>query len=379
MKLLSSAVPYLATFVVGAQAKHISSNHNLEFKFPAGPYPAKFELNLDSAFVEQTNSKVSLFRPTNDFGDEWTIEGPPSLKLKEAADYWKNKYDWTTRLSKINDDFNHFATVVPATGNYTEEIPLHFIHHPSKDKNAMPLLLLHGWPSSHLEWSDVIEPLVKGNVKNKQTFHVVAPDLPGFGWSPAPLKPGMGPRELSVAFNSLMQQLGYKKYGIATTDLGWFTGMWMVNEAEDHILGHFTDFWVSPANAADRARVASDEASEEEKNYVAASDAWFGGPHWLYATAQAQKPLALAQGLGDSPVGLLGWHWDVSRVTSGDFEYSFERLITDTMMLWIPGAYAGFRAYTEFFKVRTVLPPLHLDHRCNAFGVVFFLFFFLFF
>lgn len=324
-----------------------ASDDALHFPFPEGSYPQPFQLNLDESFVEKTLRKVKDYRPTNGLSTEWDMEGPPKETIENVAKYWSTEYDWRAVEKNINTDFHHFATTVSGHGNYTQSIPLHFIHHTSDSDDAIPLLLLHGWPSSFLEWSKVIEPLTQ---HTGQSFHIVAPDLPGFGLSPAPRQPDLGPREMAKAFDELMHQLGYEKYGIVTTDLGWFVGMWMVNEVEDNIIGHMTDFFLTPPTDSDRARIQSGQASSEETSYITALDNWFTS-HWAYATAHGQKPLALGQALGDTPVGLLGWLWDVAHAVGDGYNFGYEQLITDTMMLWIPGPYANMRAYLEIFKV----------------------------
>jgi pimeloyl-ACP methyl ester carboxylesterase len=132
----------------------------------------------------------------------------------------------------MNEQFAHYATTVPGNGEYSAPIPLHFVHERSDDEAATPLLLIHGWASTHLEWSRIIKPLAQ---QGSKAFHVVAVDLPGFGFSPAARQPGLGAREMGRAFDALMRQLGHDKYGLVTTDLGWLIGMWMVEDVRDSI------------------------------------------------------------------------------------------------------------------------------------------------
>lgn len=360
MKLLQTV--FFAMTALSQQAS--SSGGDYPYPFPNGAYPQPFELKLDSSFLDMTLRKVRDYRPTPGLSTEWTMEGPPDHKLREVAQYWGTSYDWKAIEKRINADFNHYATTVPGNGNYSESIPLHFVHHRSSNDDAVPLLLLHGWPSTFLEWSKVIKPL---SDDPKHSFHIVAPDLPGFGFSPAPKMPGLGPREMGKAFDSLMHQLGYDKYGIITTDLGWFSGMWMVHDVEESIIGHFTDFFISPPRDEDRARLKNGKATAEEAAFIASNDAWFDSPHWTYATTHGQKPLALSQALADTPVGFLGWYWDINYATSDDYPYSNEELITDAMMLWIPGPYANIRAYSESFQVWTpLLEILMYKTDCKA-------------
>jgi hypothetical protein len=310
-------------------------------------HPKPYKIHIDEAFLDMTASKVRNFRPTTSLLAEWDDEGPPTDVIVAVATYWANEYSWRAVEERINDKFAQFMTVVPGTGNYTAPIPLHFVHHRSTHEEAMPLLLLHGWPSSVLEWSKVIRPLVN---RQDRPFHVVAPNIPGFGMSPAPVQKDLGPRELARAFDALMKQLGYAKYGLVTTDLGWFIGMWMVGVCESSIIGHMSDFYVSPPKEDDRVGIRESKATNGEVAYVSAYDSWYAS-HWGYAVIHGQKPLALAQALADSPVGFLAWYWDVNYATSGGYKYSYEQLITDAMMLWIPGPFANIRLYLEMMKV----------------------------
>jgi pimeloyl-ACP methyl ester carboxylesterase len=345
MSLIIGAV-FLVAATAAMQHHH---GHSAHFPFPYhAKSPVPFELKLDQTFIGTTHRKVQDYRPTFSYSDVWNNEGPPQQNISEIADYWANEYDWRQIESSINAEFDHYATTVSGNGNYPSPIPLHFVHHRSTDKDAIPLLLIHGWPSTFLEWSKVIKPLTK--TLHGKSFHIVAPDLPGFGFSPAPKQSGMGPREFGRALDALMHQLGYEKYGIVTTDLGWFTGMWMVQDVRESIIGHMTDFFMADPNADDLVRLQAGVASRDEVNYVASTKAWFDS-HWSYATTHGQKPLALGAALADSPVGFLGWYWDVNHATSDGYKYSPGQLITDAMMLYIPGPYANMRAYHEIFKV----------------------------
>lgn len=327
----------------------MSPTNSTLFKFPLeAKAPEPFKIELEQNFINIVKQKVRDYRPIVALSNEWNNEGPPPSSIGEIADYWANEYDWRQVEERMNNDFDHYATTVPGSEGYPQQTPLHFVHHRSADEDAIPLLLLHGWPSTFLEWAKVIKPLTESS--SGQSFHIIAPDLPGFGFSPAPTKPGMGPRGFGLAFNALMHQLGYDKYGLVTTDLGFSTGMWMVQDVRESIIGHMTDFFMGEPTADDIARLQSGNASKEEVDYMTSTKAWFNS-HFVYANTHAQKPLALSAALGDSPVGFLSWLWDISHTVSDGYEYSAEQLITDTMMLYTPGPYASIRAYHEFFKV----------------------------
>lgn len=309
--------------------------------------PQPFNISVNQDFIQQTQAKVKTWRSPFGLSSNWTNEGPSTDQLDETAQYWANEYDWSSVEDRFNKEDYHFATSVLSDGNYTAPVPLHFVHRQSTKPDATPLLLLHGWPSTHLEWSKVTDPLVNDA---DTPFHVVAPDLPGFGFSPAPTQPGLNPRENGRVMDDLMKQLGYSRYGIVSTDLGWQIAMWMTKDAESSVIGHMTDFFAVQPSEDDLSRLAQNQTTDEETAYMKASNAWYGS-HSAYSTVHSQKPLALSLALTDSPVGFLGWVWDLVYAVSDGYKYTYEELITDAMMLFIPGPYNNIRAYLEAYKV----------------------------
>lgn len=321
------------------------------FSFPQGlTSPQPFKIAVDPDFIQQTQAKVKSWRSPVGFSTNWTNEGVSPDILQDVAQYWGSEYDWSSIEAQLNRENNHYATSITINGSYEDPIPLHFVHQQSSDPNAIPLLLLHGWPSTHLEWSKVIGPLVN---HPDTPFHVVAPDLPGFGFSPAPTNAGLGPHENAQVMDGLMKQLGYSRYGIVSTDLGWQVAMWLVRDEPSSVIGHITDFFAVQATPDDLNRLAQNQTTKDEEAYIASNNIWYS-THAAYSTVQSQKPLALSFAFTDSPVGFLGWMWDLMHAVSDGYTYSYEELITDAMMLFIPGPYSNIRAYLEAYKVITL-------------------------
>ncbi|KAM0327655.1 hypothetical protein ACHAQA_005948 [Verticillium albo-atrum] len=323
----------------------VNSDHpQLNYRFPQTTTPQRFEINVDRDLVDQAQRKARDYRSSPSVYAEWTREGPPEDAVKGLAKHWATKYNWKNVEKKLNRDFKHYATTVPGNRNYTAPIPLHFVHEKSKDKNAIPLLLIHGWSSTYLEWAEVIKPLVAN--KGGRSYHIVAVDLPGFGFSPSPTLPGLGPREIGLAFDALMKQLGYATYGIVSTDIGWLVATWQTVDATESVIGHYTDFFLASATPEDRARQANNETTEEENTYIKGSDDFFT-IHGAYATAQTFKPQALALPMTDSPVGYAAWLWDLKYGSSDGYDYTYDELITETFLSWIQEPYGSMRAYKE--------------------------------
>ncbi|KAH7021911.1 Alpha/Beta hydrolase protein [Ilyonectria destructans] len=347
VKTLSSLWLLLAASVDAASLPNQAEYPGLDFYFPKTTSPQPFNIRLDKDFVKLVERKVRDYRPSISVDDDWTVRGPPGEAVADLARYWDKKYDWNTVEKRLNKELKHFAITLPGNGNYTAPIPLHFVHEKSPDKNAIPLLLLHGWSSTHYEWVQTIKPLTRD--KGKQNFHIVAPDLPGFGFSPAATQPGMGPKEMGRAFDALMKQLGYTTYGLVSTDIGWTIGMWMTEVAKDSISAHFTDFFLVSPTAEDLVRQERSETTEEENAFIAGSAA-FGSRHYGYGIIQTQKPQQISLPLVDSPVGLASWLWDLKEGSSAGYQYTYEELITDTMLNYAQPITGAIRVYSDLLQ-----------------------------
>lgn len=346
--------------IFGALVPTVLGSHvdGLNFPFDYSDHPQPFKISVDHQFIDQTIQKAGLYRssiPVKQY-PEWN-DGPPPQKMKAIAKHWATKYDWFSIQDEINKNFSHYTTSVSGSRNYQHTIPLHFIHEKSSRDDAIPLLLLHGWPSSHLEWSQVIPLLTSPMKPSHPAFHVVAPDLPGYGFSPAPQYSGQGPQEVGDAVDQLMKQLHYDTYGLVTTDLGYFVGSWMVKGHSDSIIGHMSDFTLVTPNATDQARFAANETTPEETRYMKALNA-YQTMNSAYSLTQRTRPMSAALAMTDSPVGFLGWIWQFINLASDGFDYTVDDLITSTMMLWIQGSFGNMRSYKEYWTVGGLL----MDH-----------------
>lgn len=317
------------------------SNSSLPFDFPSSLKVEKFNIHVDSDLVQFAQARASTYRPTYGLSEEWTNEGPPAEAMIALAEYWAEEYSWSEVEENLNKR-NHYAITIQGSRNYTADIPLHFVHQKSTNESAIPLLMLHGWTSTYLEWDKIIEPL-------GDRFHIVAPDLPGFGFSPAPLESGLGPREMATAFDALMQKLGYKTYGVIGTDIGYFVSSWIVVDVPESIIGHFLDFMLIQPTEDDLERYANNQTTPEENAYIEVMNE-FTTNHFAYSIVQAQKPLALSLAMTDSPVGFAGWVWDLKYVASDGYPYTEEEIITESFLIWLQAPYGAMRIYLEILE-----------------------------
>ncbi|KAF2441102.1 alpha/beta-hydrolase [Karstenula rhodostoma CBS 690.94] len=335
--------------------------------------PKPYTIDVDPAVIEKIRTQASEFRQTEPIDAPAWFDGPPTSKINEIAKYWAEDYDWSKVQDGINKNFTHFYTTVPSPGgkySSNESLGLHFIHQRSERDDAIPILFLHGWPSTSLEWEKVIIPLTNPSNASQPAFHVVAPDLPGYGFSPAPKAPGLGAAEHATVFASLMAQLGYTRYALYSTDLGAFIAMSYIVDYAPRIINHISDFYLTLPSAADTARLAANQTTPEETAYMTSIDSYFAD-HSAYSALHSSLPLSIAYALNDSPVGFLAWRYQLAWTVS-DVDYTPEELITETLLLYLPGVYGNIRSYKELFDLDALAPrvPFTVPTSILQFGNV---------
>jgi pimeloyl-ACP methyl ester carboxylesterase len=345
----------LYQFVAATAEALLTSNtsygpFNLNASFGSSPTP--MIIDVDPRFIAETRLKASLTRNPIDIYLLPFTEGIPSHNLTAIREYWVNQYNWSVVQDNLNADFNHFTTTVgplPSTYNYTRPVPLHFVHHRSTRSNAIPLLFIHGWPGSFLEVAKILEPLTQPPPE-VPAFHVVAPSIPGFGFSPAPTGPGFGLIEAGAAFNDLMGQLGYDHFVVQGGDLGSHTARYMAAMFPESVVSILSNLYNVNPSATDLARQAQGETTAEENAYIdfIEQSEPFYNAFW---GIQETVPLQVAILLGDSPVGNIAWTYLGMRSFSPGYFWEIEELITWGMMLYIQGPYGSVRIYAELDRV----------------------------
>jgi pimeloyl-ACP methyl ester carboxylesterase len=266
--------------------------------------------------------------------------------VKSLVEYWRTGYDWRVQEARLNAH-PRFRTEIDGR-------PVHFLHVRSPEPDAIPLVLLHGWPMSHVQFLDVIGPLAdpRGHGGDPaDAFHVVVPDMPGFAFS--------GPTRTAGAANSdrfaevvaeLMARLGYDRYGAQGGDLGSFVGPQLGRIAPDRVVGvHMNDPLTIPAWGVDDSGFSR---SDKEKLTVL-TDSW-ASERGGYASIQSTRPQTLAVGLHDSPAGLLTWILDIVHLFSDpgkelpDAAIDRDALLTNVTVYWLTETLASStRIYKE--------------------------------
>ena len=175
------------------------------------------QIHIDHEELDLLQRKLELARlPTNNKDAQWGEQNGVTMDMmSETIDFWRNKYNWREEEAKLNK-LPQFITPIHVHDFGTLDI--HFVHSKASRPNAIPLLFLHGWPGSFIEVSKILLQL------NEAGFDVVAPSLPGFGFSSYTDKPGFNNEQYAETMHNLMQKLGYKEYVIQGGD--W--GSWIV-------------------------------------------------------------------------------------------------------------------------------------------------------
>ena len=200
-----------------------------------------------------------------------------------------------------------------------------------------------------MEVDHILDGLLNPPNSSLPAFHVVAPSIPGFAFSPAPQKPGWGTRESGYAFHALMQQLNYTQYVVQGGDFGGYILRFMAADNPTSVVSVLDNFWVIPPNATDMLRYSQGLTTADENTTIETLndfDTQLSGYRLIHET----KPLQVAIGMTDSPVGFAMWIYNLMINAVDHYNWTPEEIITWSMMYYIQGPYAGMRFYKEALR-----------------------------
>ena len=276
--------------------------------------------------------------------DDWSM-GIPLAYLKEVCAYWGEGYDWCKRAERINQ-FPQFKTEI-------DGVDVHFLHVRSPNPDALPLVLTHGWPGSIVEFLKVIGPLSDPAAHGGDAgdaFHVVAPSLPGYGFSSQPKETGWGVEKIAATWSTLMQRIGYDQYVAQGGDWGAMVTTAIGIQDPDHCRAIHLNMPLAPPDPE-----TMNDLTEAEQAAMAGMQhyqQWDSG----YSKQQSTRPQTLGYGLVDSPVGQAAWiiekFWSWTDC-NGHPENVLTRdeLLDNVMLNWLPGtAASSARLYWESFN-----------------------------
>ena len=299
-----------------------------------------FRIEVADEILDDLRRRLALTRFSDQIDGAGWDYGTDAAYLRELCRYWEQEYDWRAEERALNR-FSQYTTEIDGQR-------IHFIHQRSSDDGALPLLVTHGWPGSVAEFTKIIEPLT---APGPDAFHVVAPSLPGYGFSGPTRERGWDTRRVAEAFGGLMADLGYRRYGAQGGDWGSMVSSQVALVDPAHVVGiHLNLVIAGPPEGEDFSKLT--EAEQLGLRDVARYQEVDSG----YAKIQGTKPQTLGYGLNDSPAGLLAWIVEKFRTWSdcgGDVERSFTRdeLLTNVMLYWVTAtAHSSARLYYETQK-----------------------------
>jgi len=298
-----------------------------------------FKINIPQKKVIDLKNRIQA---TN-FPDQEIVkdhsQGVQLATMKALSDYWLKSYDWRRMEKKLNT-LPQFVTTI-------DGVDIHFIHVKSKHKNALPIIITHGWPGSIIEQLKIIDPLTNPTAhggKVEDAFDVVIPSIPGYGFSGKPKVTGWDPARIAKAWIVLMKRLGYNRYVAQGGDWGNAISETMALIAPPELLGIHTNMPATVPNEISKSLNAGSPApaglSPEERNAYNQLDFFFK-KGLGYANEMALRPQSL-YGIADSPIGLAGWILDhdasslalIDRVFKGQSEGLTKDDILDNITLY---------------------------------------------
>ncbi|GJQ78773.1 Jheh2 [Trypoxylus dichotomus] len=327
------------------------------------PFKVVFPKQVIEDLTKRLNSTRILTPPLEGIQQQY---GFNTNTLKPILDYWANKYDWREREKFLNL-FPQFKTNI-------QGLNIHYIHvKPGVPEGTpvLPLLLLHGWPGSVREFYKIIPLLTKLTEKYDFVFEIIAPSLPGFGFSDGAVRSGLGTAEMAVIMKNLMLRIGHDKFYVQGGDWGSVIVATIATLFPEHVLGLHTNMPVAFAPRSFLKILLGSlwppfivDEENEDKMYplmnVYSNLLYESG----YFHIQATKPDTVGVGINDSPAGLAAYILEKfstgtnrtyrEREDAGLLEkYTYDELLDNLMYYWLPQSFTtASRIYAEAFSKR---------------------------
>lgn len=314
----------------------------------------EFPIAIDSEELRTLRQRLATTRWSDrEVGDAWQ-QGPPLEYMKDLCRYWATSYDWRTCEAQLNQ-YNQCVTEI-------DGIDLHFVHAPSVHEDATPVVLIHGWPGSIIEFLEVIEPL-----RNPTAFggdaadamHVVIPSLPGYGFSGTPMETGWDIPRVARAMSELMSRLGYHRYIANGTDWGAAVSMALGQiESPDRLVGISLNLaFADPSRYDFEPDALETQFHARQGEYMTKDNG--------YAVIQSTRPQTIGYSLDDSPIGLAAWIIDKCH-SWADFDNELEdavrrdRLLDNITLYWVTrtGGSSARMYYEAFGALFTDIAPI---------------------
>lgn len=328
-----------------------------------------FKVNFPDQDLADLKQRVNATRwPERELVSD-ASQGVQLATMQKLAQYWSTQYDWRKIEAKLNS-YPQFITNI-------DGLDIHFIHVRSKQPNALPIIITHGWPGSIIEQLKVIEPLTNPTAHGGtagDAFHVVIPSLPGYGFLAKPTKTGWNPDRIARAWVTLMTRIGYTRFVAQGGDWGDMVSELMAKHAPPELLAINTNMPATvPPDVSKAIQCGGPPpaglSAEEKRAYDELAD--FFARHAAYAQEMGNRPQTL-YGISDSPIGLAAWILDHDPKSYALLARAFDDqpvgitkddALDNITMYWLTNTgISSARLYWEnklgFFDVKHVMIPV---------------------
>jgi pimeloyl-ACP methyl ester carboxylesterase len=317
------------------------------------PAVEPFTIPFSSSAWEDLRSRLKRTRWPDEIPDSNWMYGFNREFLTDLCSYWSESFDWKKQIDRLSA-FPHYRF-------QSEEGKIHFLHVKGKGPAPMPLILTHGWPGSFTEMLEILPLLTDPEAHGfaaADSFDVVVPSLPGFGFSDRPQAEGMDAFRVAELWVELMHALGYDRFAAQGGDLGAGVSTALGLRHSQHLTGIHLNY----IPGSYRPYLAEGvEVTAAERQFSLNAAQWFD-QNGAYAHLQGTRPQTPAYALNDSPAGLAAWILEKFREWSdcgGDLYSSFSRdaLLTNVTLYWMTETISSsFRMYFEGKR-----SPLHFS------------------
>jgi len=297
-----------------------------------------FHIAVPDADLADLQARLVRTRLAPAMAGQGSSEGIDPDFLAQLLTHWRERFDWRTVEARLNRLPHYRARI--------QDLDIHFVHQPGTGPAPMPLVLTHGWPGSFLEFEAILPLLADPGAHGgdpRDSFHVVVPSLPGFGFSSPPTHKGIGAFETAGLWAELMAGLGYPRFGAQGGDIGAGVSAWLGQRFPERVIGMHLNYipgsFRPPLPEGERLR-------DDEQDFLRRA-AGFLDQEGAYARLQGTKPHTLAVGLNDSPAGLAAWIAEKFQAWS-DRPIALDVLLANISLYWFTGSIgSSFRMYVE--------------------------------
>jgi len=288
-----------------------------------------YRVEIPERDVKNLAARLKATRWPDEIAGTGADYGMPVAAVRRFAERWRDGFDWRAQEARLNE-LAQFKTTVDGQA-------IHFLHVRSAEPDATPLLLLHGWPGSVVEFLGMIGPLTDPRAHGAdpaRAFDVVVPSLPGYGFSGPTTEPGWDSARMARAFATLMARLGYDRWGVTGGDAGALVGRELGILAPEGLMGvHLLQIFAFPSGDADEFAALSDVDRASLSGTTAEFQSKAG-----YADIQQKRPQTLAFALADSPAGTLAWNAELWTGWGAYADYiDVDTYLTHTSIYWFTG------------------------------------------